>query len=172
MSNYFVGIGIKLLPYEKWYKIIHSPQCSCVSTQNIQRLSQQILMQLNSIKVEMWCDITKQWMAQFLKVRVQTDIRARRRVKERQYGHSQHANSTAHTTKKSMSSLIPDLNETITSVGTWKEKYKSNHPPTATVIQNEKYANVSVLRINFRRKKFVFCFFFCTAMHVVISSVS
>jgi hypothetical protein len=45
-------------------------------------------------------------MAQFLKVRVQTDIQARRRVKERQYGHSQQDNSTAHTTKKSMSSLI------------------------------------------------------------------
>jgi len=98
-------------------------------------------------------------MAQFLKVRVQTDIRARRRVKERQYGHSQQDNSTAHTTKKSMSSLIPDLNETITSVGTWKEKCKSNHPPTATVIQNETYANVSVLRINFRCKKFVVVFF-------------
>lgn len=110
------------------------PQCSCVSTQNIQRWSQQILMQLNSIEAEMWCDITAQWMAQFLEVRIQTDIWARYRVEERQYGHFQQDNSTAHTSKKSMASLIPDLNETITSVGTWKEKYKSNHHPTTTVI--------------------------------------
>lgn len=144
------------------------PQCSCVSTQNVQRWSQQILMQLNCIKAEMWCDITAQWMAQFLKVQIQTDIRARCRVKEKQNGHFQQDDSTAHTTKKSMASLIPDLNETITFVGTWKEKYKSNHPPTATVIENEKYAYVSVLRINFRSKKI----YFCNAMHVVIPSIS
>jgi hypothetical protein len=48
-----VGTGSKLLLYEKWYKIIHLPQRSCVSTQNGQRWSQQILMQLNSIKADM-----------------------------------------------------------------------------------------------------------------------
>jgi hypothetical protein len=47
------GIDIKLLPYEKWYKIIRLPKCSCFSTQNGQRWSQQILMQLNSIKADM-----------------------------------------------------------------------------------------------------------------------
>ena len=101
-------------------------------------------------------------------MRIQTDIWARCRVGERQYEHFQQDKSTAHTTNKSMASLIPDLNETITSVRTWEEKYKSNHPPTATVIQNEKYANVSVLRIDFRCQKLCFCI----AMHVVISSVS
>jgi hypothetical protein len=107
-------------------------------------------------------------MAQFLKVRIQTDIRARCRVQERQNGHFQQDDSTAHTTKKSMASLIPDLNETITPAGTQKERNKNNHPPTATVIQNEKYAHVSLLRINFRCQKI----FFCNAMHMVISSIS
>jgi len=67
-----------------------------------------------------------------------------------------------------MASLIPDLNETITSVGTQKEKYNSNHSQTATVIQNEKYAYVSVLKVNFRCQKI----YFCNAMHMVIPSIS
>ena len=106
-NHCFVGIGIKLLPYKKWYKIMCLHQCSCVSTQNVQRLRQQILMQSKSIKAEMWCDITAQWMTQFLKVWNETDIWARHRVNEREYGHFQQDNATAHTTKKSMASLIP-----------------------------------------------------------------
>lgn len=133
------------------------PQCSCVSTQNAQRWSQQILMQLNSIKAEMWCDITAQWMTQFLKVWNETNIWARHKVNERQYGHFQQDNATAHITKKSMASLIPDLTETFTSVGTWKKNIRVTTLQLPKLYRMKKYANVSVLRINFKCQKI--CFF-------------